>query len=206
VTRESIIYGITRGMQFAGSLLWFYCYSRLMTGDKFAHLFGRVFPSGTLVFSMVLGFVPRFSKRLARIGEAQRSLAPPSVSGSLRDSAARGVRILSAMTTWSLENAVDTSDSMRSRGYGLPGRSRYMPYAWSRRDFWTSLLLALAAGGVILGAALGAARFVPYPILDLAPLSGAGAITLLGYGALCFAPLLLNLTEVLKWTRIRSAA
>ena len=81
-----------------------------------------------------------------------------------------------------------------------------MPYAWTGRDLWTGLFLALAAGGVVLGAALGAARFVCYPILDLAPLSGAGAITLLGYGALCFAPVLLNMTEALKWTRIRSAA
>lgn len=206
VTREAVVYGITRGIQFSGSLLWFYCYSRLMTGDKFAHLFGRIFPSGSLVFSMVLGFVPRFSKRLARIGEAQRHLAPPSASGSPRFAVARGVRILSIMTTWSLENAVDTSDSMRSRGYGLPGRSRYMPYAWSGRDVRLGILLALLTAAVALGAALGAARFISYPILVLAPFSGAQFATLLGYGALCFAPVLLNLTEVLKWKRIGSAA
>ena len=206
VTRESFVYGITRGIQFSGSLLWFYCYSRLMTGDKFAHLFGRAFPSGSLVFSMVLGFVPRFSKRLSRIGEAQRHLAPPSASGSPRFALNRGVRILSIMTTWSLENAVDTSDSMRSRGYGLPGRSRYMPYAWSGRDVRLGILLALPAAAVVLGAAFGAARFISYPILVFAPVSGTDIAYLLGYGALCFAPVLLNLTEALKWTRIRSAA
>lgn len=206
VTQEAIWYGLTRGLQFSGSLLWFYCYSHLMTGDKFAHLFGRVFPSGSLVFTMVLGFVPRFSKRLARIAEAQRLLSPPASSGAPRAAVGRGVRILSTMTTWSLENAVDTSDSMRSRGYGLPGRSRYMPYRWTRRDLGMSALLALLAGMVLLGAALGEAHFVCYPILALTPVTGANLIYLLGYGALCFAPVLMNLTEALQWKRIKSAA
>ncbi len=38
------------------------------------------------------------------------------------------------MITWSLENAIETADSMRSRGYGLPGRSAFSIYRMDSRD------------------------------------------------------------------------
>ena len=39
--------------------------------------------------------------------------------------AAPRITILSIMVTWCLENAIETADSMKSRGCGLPGRSAF---------------------------------------------------------------------------------
>ncbi len=38
------------------------------------------------------------------------------------------------MVTWSLENAIETADSMRARGYGLPGRTSFSIYRFDSRD------------------------------------------------------------------------
>ena len=53
------------------------------------------------------------------------------------------IRILSAVITWSLENAIDTSDSMKSRGYGLTDRTAYSNYVFDKRDVTALIYLAV---------------------------------------------------------------
>ena len=45
--------------------------------------------------------------------------------GSLFARIRHGLNMLSILVTWALENAIETSDSMRSRGYGLRGGLRF---------------------------------------------------------------------------------
>ncbi len=52
------------------------------------------------------------------------------------------LRVFSSVLTWALENAVETGDSMKARGYGLPGRSHFSLFRFTRRD---GLLLGAAA-------------------------------------------------------------
>lgn len=48
--------------------------------------------------------------------------------------AKHGIKIMSILVTWALENAIDTADSMKDRGYGLPGRTAFSIYRFDRRD------------------------------------------------------------------------
>lgn len=204
VTLEAVIYGITRGLMFGAGLLWFYCYQYLMTGDKFMFLFGKIIPAGSLIFSMVLGFIPRFHARLKVISDAQKSIGRDVTDGSVLDKLRHGIKVLSIMTTWSLENAIDTSDSMKSRGYGLKNRSSFVAYRLDRRDVMTGLgllglvLLAVVATGV------GANSFQCYPRIKMAPFDSINAVFSLVYGLLCFTPVVLNVVEALKWKHIQS--
>ena len=61
LTLESILYGIGAGLTLCTALVWFSCYTRVMTSDKFVYLFGRIVPALSLVLSMTLRFV--FPKR-----------------------------------------------------------------------------------------------------------------------------------------------
>ena len=49
------------------------------------------------------------------------------------------VTVFSVMVTWSLENAVETADSMKSRGYGLPGRTGYSASKYAMTGFLETL-------------------------------------------------------------------
>ena len=60
VTMESIVYGIFMGITLITVFIWFSCYSKVMTSDKFIFLFGRIIPALSLILSMVLRFVPKF--------------------------------------------------------------------------------------------------------------------------------------------------
>lgn len=120
ITLESILYGVAAACMFVSVIMWFSCYNAVMTSDKFIYLFGKVIPALSLILSMVLRFVPRYRTQIQVISNAQKCIGRDVTQGSWLQRARNGLTILSIMTTWALENAIETADSMKSRGYGLP--------------------------------------------------------------------------------------
>jgi energy-coupling factor transport system permease protein len=204
ITMEAAVYGITRGLMFGAGLLWFYCYQYLMTGDKFMYLFGKVIPSGSLIFSMVLSFIPRFYARMKVISDAQKCVGRDVTDGSAKEKLRHGIKVLSIMTTWSLESAIDTSDSMKSRGYGLKNRSSFVPYRLDRRDVMMGAGLLGLVILVVLATSLGFNFFQCYPMLQIATGSSLSGLFALAYCLFCFTPIIINIAEALKWKHIQS--
>ena len=113
----------------------------------------------------------------------------------------RGVLLaFSATVTWALENAMETADSMKGRGYGLPGRTAFSVYRFTRRD-GAALACLLAAGAmVIAGSLLGGTQFQFYPTLS-GPLTAPFSLGVFAaFSLLCLFPLLTDLWEDLKWS------
>jgi energy-coupling factor transport system permease protein len=145
LTLESIAAGLSAAVMLVAAVCWFSCYSAVMTTDKFLYLFGRVIPALSLLLSMTLRFVPRLRVQGKIIADAQHSIGRGTKDGRLPRRAANGLRILSILTTWALENAVETADSMKSRGYGLPGRTAGSLYRFdvgTADCYWPSLSAA----------------------------------------------------------------
>ena len=74
LTLESIAYGFAAAAMLAAVVLWFSCWNTVMTSDKLMHLFARVVPALSLLLSMTLRFVPRFSRQLSLTVQVQRGL------------------------------------------------------------------------------------------------------------------------------------
>ena len=205
LTWESIAYGIAAAAMLATVVCWFSCYNEIMTSDKFVYLFGRVIPSLSLLFSMVLRFVPRFKKQMQSVSDAQKCIGRDASRGNLWERIRHGIRMLSIMVTWMLENAVDTADSMKGRGYGLKGRTAFSLYRFDSRDMIALAVILLAGGYVLLaGCIMGGLSFRYFPSMQ-----GAGPpglfISLSGvYGLLCAMPLVINIWEDTKWKRLQS--
>lgn len=72
VTLEALVYGIVLGCVLFIVIQWFSCYNRVMTSDKFIYLFGKAIPALSLILSMALRFVPRFSAQLTVIRNGQK--------------------------------------------------------------------------------------------------------------------------------------
>lgn len=203
LTLESIIYGIASGVMFVSVILWFSCYNDIMTSDKFMCLFGKAIPSLSLVFSMVLRFVPRFTEQAKRISAAQKSIGK-GMSGGLISKLRSSLLILAALLSWSFENAVDTADSMKSRGYGLSGRTAFSNYRFTLYDTAVLSVIIILTVGVITGNIAGFVRTVYFPVYGGLPVSSWAVLTELSYAALLNIPMILSVWEKIRWNCIKS--
>ena len=120
-TLEALAYGTSTAIMFVSVMLWFVCYAQVMSTDKFTYLFGRRAPALTLVLTMTLRLVPSYARKARQISTARRCAGLSMTQGSVRERVRDGASLLSALTSWALEGAVTTADSMRSRGYGTKG-------------------------------------------------------------------------------------
>ena len=203
LTLESILYGLAAAGMLAAVVLWFSCFNSVITSDKFVYLFGRVIPALSLVLSMALRFVPRFKAQLRVVTRAQKCIGKDPSRGGLVHRVRCAGAILSVMVTWALENGIDTADSMKSRGYGLPGRTAFSIYRFDKRDRQALIVLLFLGVAVLAGAALEGLtwRYFPSVKWSTSPLS---LCVLAAYAALCAFPIILDRKEDRKWNALRS--
>jgi energy-coupling factor transport system permease protein len=206
ITLESVIYGVSAACMFITVILWFSCYNTVMTSDKFIYLFGKVIPSLSLIFSMVLRFVPRYIAQIKVISNAQKSIGRDVSQGNIIKRLQNGIKILSIMTTWALESAIETADSMKSRGYGLPKRTSFSLFRFDNRDkvvFITAFGLIVF---VLVGAALGQNSMRFFPSIKAVNITYFSISIYTDYFVLCMFPIFIDIMEEIKWKYIKSKA
>lgn len=201
LTLESVAYGSAAAVMLAAVLLWFVCFHGVMTSDRLICLFGRVIPALSLVLTMSLRSIPRFKRQFRLVREAQLCLGQQSADAGLARRLALAASALGAVLTWSLENAVDTADSMVSRGYGLPGRTSFSLYRFTRRDGWTVAWLCSCGLFLCLGWALGGLEWRYFPAIKGTAFTPLGVSLFAAYLALCLTPVALNIHQSLLWRR-----
>jgi len=204
LTLESILFGIAAAVMLVTVIIWFSCFNAVMTSDKFIYLFGRLIPALSLILSMSLRLVPRFRSQIKIISNAQKCIGRDINSGGIFQKIRHGIKILSITVTWALENSIETADSMKCRGYGLPGRTAFSIFRFHRRDAYALAYILLCVSVVITGAATGAYRFRYFPSIQ-GEWTGAYTVAVFAaYFALCVFPIIVNKKEALTWKRIES--
>ncbi len=204
LTLESIIYGFSAAVMLVSVISWFSCYNEVMTSDKFIYLFGKIIPSLSLILSMTLRFVPKFSAQLKVVANAQKCLGRDVSDGSLVKRAKYGLSVLSIMLTWALENSVETADSMKSRGYGIPGRTAFSIFTFDKRDMSALICIVFLVIYVLAGSMSGEIAYRYFPTMKGAGVTLFGMSVFAAYTGLCMLPVIIELWEVRKWKSIKS--
>lgn len=199
LTLESILYGFAAAAMLVSVILWFACYTDVMTSDKFIYLFGRIIPALSLVLSMTLRFVPRFKAQMHVVSQAQKAMGHSEEQKSVWRRGKNAVKVFSIMVTWSLESAIETADSMRSRGYGEKGRTAFSIYRLDDRDKMLLLWLGFCGVYLITGAIAKGLYFQYYPMLTGVTASPISISFFMVYGLMCLTPILLNLFAARQW-------
>jgi len=204
VTRESVMYGIAAAVMLVAVITWFSCFNTVITSDKFVYLFGRIIPALSLILAMALRFVPRFKAQIKVISNAQKCVGRDTSAGNILQKVRHGIRILSIMVTWALENAIETADSMKSRGYGLPDRTAFSIYSFDKRDFHALLFILVCAAYIIIGSLTDGLYFRYFPTIQ-GEWNTPYAISIFAvYAALCVMPVIINIKEDLIWKSLKS--
>lgn len=204
ITVEAIVYGVAIATMIVAVMLWFSCYNEVMTSDKFLYLFSKLSPALALTISISMRLVPRFTHQLKQIANAQKTIGMDYRTGSVWHRLQCIARIFSILITWALDNAIDTADSMKARGYGIKARSTFSIFIVERRD--TRLLIILVILVAINGAAVfyGTTTFYFYPTFSGIQLEALTLLFYCSYFLLLVMPLVIEMKEGLKWRSLKS--
>ena len=172
-----------------------------MTTDKFIYLFGKIIPSLSLVLSMCLRFVPMFVRKLGIISDGQKCVGRSASNGSVIKRAKHGITIFSILVTWALENAIETADSMKCRGYGEKGRTAFSLYYFDRRDLTCLIFMIGTFGMTLYGAMQGFtyANYNPVIVVKGLPLTAGSFVVFASYGLFCLMPVIMELYDREVW-------
>ncbi len=200
-TFEALLYGAAIAAMFVSMLLWFGCYNKVLTGDKFTSLFGNLIPAISLLLVMVFRMVPNFMRKTQQIIGARKSIGKGAGEAATnKEKLSDGMTALGSLTSWALEGSVVTGDSMRARGYGTVKRSSFMIYRMTATD-WILLAVQIALLAlVILAACFGQLNTAFTPELSVAPVSWGIA----PYIAYLLIPTVMHIKEALQWHISRS--
>ncbi len=204
LTLESVYYGVAAAFMIGSVMCHFASFNKIMTSDKFVYLFGKIIPSLSLILSMVLRFVPRFKTQLEIVSNSQKCVGRDVSQGNILQRAKNGIKILSIMITWSLENAIDTSDSMKSRGYGLPKRTSFSNYHFDKRDCGAFLVILALGIYVVTGGINGVLVYKYFPALKGPEITCYSISVFICYGLLVLSPVIIEVKEAVKWNILRS--
>ena len=202
LTLESIYYGLSMALMLVSIVLWMACLHAVFTSDKLVCLTGKMAPALSLLLSMSLRFIPRFAAQLRQVSLAQQGIGQGIKQQTKGKQLQNGGRILSILVTWSLENAIETADSMKSRGYGTARRSAFAPYTITQRDRTAIFAIAALTIFLLLMAAHGDFYWRYYPQCQGSGLDLWSACTFLVYGLFCMIPWLVDRWEDKTWNSI----
>ena len=108
------------------------------------------------------------------------------------------------MITWSLENAVETADSMKSRGYGISGRTAFSIFIFDKRDRNALVCMLFLGIYTFVGNLMGGMYFRFFPSMKMAEASVFDISVFAAYSLLCIYPVIIELWEVWRWKTLRS--
>ena len=201
ITVESLTCGVIVGLKVAAILVWLSCALCVFTADKVVFLLGRVFPKAAMMLAVVLRAVPVAGDRVRKIAVAQSGIGKGPGQGSIPRRIANAVRRASILISWSIERFVEMSDSMRSRGSALRGRTAYSLYRFDNRDRALAVVLVALVTVCAAATALGEMQMLFSPIIVAPKASSAGTAAYAAFLALCLLPLALQMAGEASYAR-----
>ncbi|MBR4724132.1 MAG: energy-coupling factor transporter transmembrane protein EcfT [Clostridia bacterium] len=199
LTLESVFFGLIAAGMVLSVILFFSCFNEIMTSDKLIYLFGKIIPSLSLIFSMTLRLVPKFREQIKAVSKAQKCIGRSTRDKNLIKRVKSGLSIFSVMITWSIENAIETADSMKSRGFGTSKRTAFSIYSFTKRDKKALFVILLMSAYVILGSMLGIFDFTCFPYVKSAEISLYAISVYLSELFLLLLPAIIEITELRRW-------
>lgn len=194
LTRESLIYGLILSVITANTVCWFLCSTKVMTTDKLLCIFAGISPHVSLFLSMLLRFIPRFTAQTKKVIKAKRGISNENIIKKTKDC----LSVFSIMITWSAENTINISDSMKSRGFGITKRTHFSIYSFNKRDIYALICILLSVSYILYGTVTKKMYCRYFPSTDF-PMYGISFFAV--YLLLCTIPIAIELYYNIKLSR-----
>lgn len=203
VTKEAFMFGLAIAGMIIAVILWFKCFNEIVTSDKFIYIFGRIVPKLSLIMSMALRFIPLLIQHASLVNKTQKTMGLYTTK-SIYDRLRGSFRVFASVLGWSFENAIDTSDSMKARGYGLKGRTYFHIFKIRYWDVICISISILLTSFVTYGMMAGKLNYYYYPVISITN-KGIGAISYyLATLLIVLMPVIIEIKENIKWKYLRA--
>lgn len=199
ITVEAVVYGGMNAMSIITILALFVSFNVIMTPNKLLFLFSKILPQFAVLLMLTLRFIPLMRRRLEEITVVQRSKGITVSQGNWRTRVKTGMQYVQTLLTYSLEEAIQTADSMKARGYGQGARSSYEYFKIRKSDVITILFLIALFCFILVGRLSGFGYLTIYPIMEAWQLPWAEANVLFCYIIFLSFPLIVEAGGWFQW-------
>lgn len=154
ITLESIVYGTVLSIIIASVIMWSSCVNTVFSSDKTVYLFGRISHNLSLYLAIFLRTVPQVKDEFRKVSDARQCIGKGYSYGNIFTRVKNTSDVISIVTTWTIENFMEKTQSMKNRGYILKGKTTFSIYRFDNRDrsfiIVMFFLLTMIAVGIIL--------------------------------------------------------
>jgi energy-coupling factor transport system permease protein len=199
ITLEAAIYGIMNALLIIGIMALFVSYNEVMSPNKLLYLFSKFMPQFAVLLMLTLRFIPLMKIRLAEISAVQTSKGLSMAHGKWLDKAKTGILYVQVLLVYSLEEAIQTADSMKARGYGYGKRTSYEYFIFKKRDLFALLYLLVVFLLVLIGRMKGNGYLTIYPVMESALVSPSEFFYLCLYLLFLSFPLVAGVGGYVRW-------
>ena len=203
ITLESLVYGLVNGFVIATVCMWCCCIFMLITADKIVYLFGRISPKLSLFISILLRTVPRVQVRAKRIEISSEGIGKGIVQGNLRHKFLHLLSLISILITWTMEDFVESSNSMKSRGYSLRGRTAFSIYRFDNRDRSLVIVFFWCLTVIGMGVLLNQTTMYFDPMLIMNPITSLSYVFYAVYALFLLLPMGLQIIGEYQFEKLR---
>lgn len=180
ITKEAILYGGHMALLLLGSLFMFSCFSHYMTAQNIMSLAGRIFPSFSMLFTMILRAVPKVQRDYQKMTELNGNCP----------------RVWSSLLSVEMEDSVERSIAAKQKGYGEYRRTHYFQRKMQWQDWFLLFWLCVMIGYLVWIVSKGGLNVRYFPSIQIADLGWWEYVMISMYMSI---PVLLRGKEECKW-------
>jgi len=150
VTMEAICSGVIRSIKGSSLMLCFLCMINIMSGNRIIYILGRICPKASLFAAILFRNIGRLKERWSLVKIGRHCAGCGAEKGRLQSSVCNYINTASAVIGTTLDDFIECSTGMKSRGYTLKGRTSYPLYRFNVRDRLMLLgMVFLIVGGQV---------------------------------------------------------
>ncbi|NLZ71286.1 MAG: energy-coupling factor transporter transmembrane protein EcfT [Clostridiaceae bacterium] len=204
ITLEALLYSFFSGLALISILLWFHTWNNFIKSDEILEIFGQKLPTIGLMLSMILKYIPDTVKEANAITLNQKALLGEEKLKK-QDRIKLSISLFSILLSVSMENALQTADSMQSKGYPSENRKTYVKNQFNSKDRFLSIIFVSLFLLHIITLIFGGSKFAYYPFIIWQNFEQNFYISILSVMSFSFIlvfPYILNIIDRLKWKKI----
>ncbi len=158
ITLESFVYGLLMALSLLIIYLIFVSFNSYVDYQQLLYLASNHFPNICMILIMAMRFVSLLTYRFKEVEKIHSYDGKSKIDkyGSL----------VAVVLSWSLEEAMLTSKSMKARGYGVAKRTNYLKFEFNKIDYVILLIIAISSVILLIGYTQGYGLVSIYPTIS----------------------------------------